>query len=90
MIDAILGRSQEESEIMGDGLFLEYHEGAEQHLHKLPRCENDNDYPLLLKRLCDDDLLPTGPYGPRKKAAISRVTEQLSSAFLDDNVRAYA
>ena len=89
VLDAILGRSREESEITGDGSFAGAGEAWDEELHEMPFCENDNDYQLLLRRLCNGGHLPAGPYS-RKKDTCAKATQVLSSAFIDDNVRAYA
>lgn len=92
-MDAVLAQSSEDSEVTGDGGFIVELEEAGvdvQELHNMPKCENDNDYCLLLRRMCDDGLVPSGPYGPVLKRVVAKVTEDLSRAFVDDNIQAYA
>ena len=44
----------------GDASFVDGF--TEEELEKLIRCENDDDYTFMLRQLCNDGLLPTGPY----------------------------
>ena len=83
----------EASEVTGESeCFMD--EKQIRKLQKLPVCANDNDCIFLLKHMCDDGPVPSGPYLIESDAkppapSIARVTERLSSAFIDDNMRAY-
>ena len=86
-LDAVLGFSHQENEITGTGSLLYIEPCNERILAQLPACANDNDYNSLLRMLCDDNYVAEGPF--YADPPIVRVAEQLSSAFVDDNIRAY-
>lgn len=86
-LDAVLGFAHQESEITGTGNLLQANPYSERTLRQLPACANDDDYNFLLRTLCDDGYVAEGPFYTDPPTV--RVTEQLSSAFVDDNIRAY-
>ena len=88
MLDAILDYARTESEVTGDGNFILSEPKNRERLLRLPACANDNNYGFLIRNLCVDGLIPSGPHCP-PDPPMSRVTESLSSAFVDDNIRAY-
>ena len=45
---------------VGDASFVDGFAG--ERVEKLIRCENDNDYPFLLRQLCNEGFMPSGPY----------------------------
>lgn len=63
VIDAVLDQFREQNEICGDGQdgFLE-DEQLPKDYNALPVCENDFDFKLLRQHLCNDGLMPNGPY----------------------------
>lgn len=62
-MDAILSHSREEHEIIGNGAFSEEEECLAE-IAALPGCENDTDYNMVKRLLCNDGHEPEGPYGP--------------------------
>lgn len=87
VLDGMLGYAHNGSEVTGDGDFVADPRNREA-LQSLLPCANDNDCGFLMRHLCDDGLIPDGPYDPSEHP-IQRVTDRLSPAFIDDNIRAY-
>lgn len=89
-LDAIMSSVHETSEITGNGHYLVTHAEHAQKLRDLPPCANDNDGVFVLKHICNAGLMPDGPYDRYcPEPPFERMTEKLSSAFVDDNLRAY-
>ena len=86
-LDAVVSLVHADSEVTGGDQFLPSLT-AEEHrrFQKLPLCANDDDCAFLLRHLCDGPP-PAGPY-PQVKPIV-RVTEELSTDFVFDNIRAY-
>jgi len=61
-LDAILSHSRAEHEVVGNKAICEHDEFLEENA-ALPFCENDTDYNMVKKLLCNDGLEPNGPYG---------------------------
>ena len=60
-IDAVLSWSRQVHEIIGDGSILEQDEFLADNA-KLISCENDTDYNMVKKMLCNEGREPVGPY----------------------------
>ena len=60
-IDAILSHSREEHEVIGNGGMLENVDFLAKHA-ELPACENDTDYNMVKVLLCNQYIVPDGPY----------------------------
>ncbi len=61
-LDAILSHSRAEHEVVGNKAICEHDELLEESA-ALPSCENDTDYNMVKRLLCNDGLEPNGPYG---------------------------
>ncbi|DBA89842.1 TPA: hypothetical protein ACH3X2_004706 [Trebouxia sp. C0005] len=61
-LDAILSHSRVEHEVVGNGDMCENDEFLKRNA-ALPFCENDTDYNMVKRLLCNDGLEPSGPYG---------------------------
>ncbi len=61
-LDAILSHSRAEHEVVGNKAICEHDEFLEENA-ALPLCENDTDYNMVKRLLCNDGLEPNGPYG---------------------------
>ena len=61
-LDAILSHSRAEHEVVGNKAICEHDELLEESA-ALPFCENDTDYNMVKKLLCNDGFEPNGPYG---------------------------
>ncbi|DBA84876.1 hypothetical protein WJX77_010566 [Trebouxia sp. C0004] len=61
-LDAILSHSRVEHEVVGNKAIYEHDEFLEENA-ALPSCENDTDYNMVKRLLCNDGLEPNGPYG---------------------------
>lgn len=46
-------------------------------LEKLIKCENDDDYTFLLRQLCHNDFMPSGPYFDDQDVR-SKIAHQMS------------
>ena len=60
-LDAILSHSRAEHEVVGNKAICEHDEFLEENA-ALPFCENDTDYNMVKRLLCNDGLEPNGPY----------------------------
>lgn len=60
-LDAILSWSRQEHEVIGNGNMLEAEEFLAENA-KLASCENDTDYNMVRKMLCNAGTEPVGPY----------------------------
>ena len=61
-LDAILSHSRVEHEVVGNRAICEHDEFLEENA-ALPFCENDTEYNMVKRLLCNDGLEPSGPYG---------------------------
>ncbi|DBB07510.1 hypothetical protein WJX82_009247 [Trebouxia sp. C0006] len=59
-LDALIGRSREENELTGDGSFTD--SMVKEEMDEMKACENDDDYTFLLRQLCNDGYMPSGPH----------------------------
>lgn len=41
--------------------------GDNDDLYELKECENDNDYSFLLRHLCNNGFMPSGPFKEKSK-----------------------
>ena len=60
-LDDILSWSRHEHEVIGNGNILEHEEFLAENA-KLVSCENDTDYNMVKKMLCNTGAEPVGPY----------------------------
>ena len=60
-LDAILSWSRQEHEVIGNSNILEHEEFLAENA-KLVSCENDTDYNMVKKMLCNTGAEPVGPY----------------------------
>ena len=80
-MDAILSHSRAEHEVVGNKAICEHDELLEEN-DALPFCENDTDYNMVKRLLCNDGLEPNGPYG----VMLDGVADADSEIDADDDV----
>ena len=61
-LDAIISHTREEHDVVGNGGIGE-HEELLSEIAALPACENDTDYNMVKRLLCNDGMEPMGPCG---------------------------